>query len=131
MVFSIINKLKQASKGLQFRSESDYPFEVFLWEGQAPATAKQILKQTGHPEDALVEVIDLQAFFQPATQEQDWYGTEQKATASRFQQLLDTIKTTLNNVQVYRVGTTEIDVYIVGTANNTDMVGLSTKVVET
>ncbi len=34
----IIAKLKQASEGLLFMSESEYPFLVFLWSGIAPRT---------------------------------------------------------------------------------------------
>lgn len=127
----IIDKLKQASQDLLFPSESDYPFEVFLWEGQAPLTPEKLFKQTGHPQDTLVEVVNLKELFRAATHEQDWYAPEEKETVARFQKLVETTETTLHDIKGYRVGTVEIDVYIVGTANGRDLVGLSTKVVET
>jgi hypothetical protein len=72
----------------------------------------------------------LSDFFRSATEEQDWFGPEEKASAAQFKKLENTIASTLNDVKVYRVGQVEIDVYILGTCGN-DCVGLSTKVVET
>jgi len=47
----------------------------------------------------------------------------------RFRDLKEAIAT-LENVQVFKVGTVEIDVYIVG-AIDSDLVGLKTTVIET
>ncbi|MBD2096726.1 nuclease, partial [Trichocoleus sp. FACHB-591] len=53
-----IGKLKETCSGLQFMSESDYPFEVFAWEGQAgeSLTPEKLAQATGHPADAPVKV---------------------------------------------------------------------------
>jgi hypothetical protein len=127
-----IGKLKEACSGLQFMSESDYPFEVFTWEGQAEEslTPEKLAQQTGHPADAPVKVIALSDFFRSSTEEQDWFGSEEKESAAKFKNLESTIASTLNDVKVYRVGQVEIDVYIIGICGN-DCVGLSTKVIET
>ncbi|MEP0873014.1 nuclease A inhibitor family protein, partial [Trichocoleus desertorum AS-A10] len=127
-----IGKLKETCSGLQFMSESDYPFEVFAWEGQAGAslTPEKLAQATGHPADAPVKVITLSDFFRSSTEEQDWFGPEEKESAAKFKNLENTIASTLNDVKVYRVGQIEIDVYIIGTCGN-DCVGLSTKVIET
>lgn len=127
-----IGKLQEACSGLQFMSESDYPFEVFTWEGQAEEslTPEKLAQQTGHSADAPVKVIALSDFFRSATEEQDWYGPEEKEIAAKFKNLERTIASLLSDVKVYRVGQIEIDVYITGTCGN-DCVGLSTKVVET
>jgi hypothetical protein len=49
MTNEITEKLKQASDGLLMMSESEYPFEVFLWTNQAqePITAQKLLQLTG------------------------------------------------------------------------------------
>lgn len=130
----LLAQLKKASSGLQFMSESDYPFEVFLWEGQAkePLTAAQLTKQTGQAKDTPVEVVQLDNFFHVATQEQDWHSPEETETVKRYQALVKTLKENLSDVQVYRLGgTTTIDVYIVGKTALGDLAGLTTKVVET
>ena len=128
----VVNQLKAASSGLQFMSESDYPFEAFAWEGQAgePWSSEKVAQHTGHPADTPVKVLTLVDFFRPATEEQDWFGPEEKEIAAKFKKLESTIASLLSDVKVYRVGQIEIDVYIIGTCGN-DCVGLSTKVFET
>ena len=127
----IVNQLKQASEGLQCMSESDYPFEAFQWEGQAPLTAETVIKQTDHTSDTPVEVVPLDDFFQNATQEEDWHNEEERTQVKRYQSLVETIKTNLSDIQVYRLGNVEMDTYIVGKTPSGDLAGLSTKVVET
>ena len=112
-------------------SESDYPFEVFQWVGQEPNTAETLIKRTGHTPDTLVEVVQLDEFFRNATQEQDWHNDEEKETVKRYRQLVETLKTNLSDIQVFRLGTVEIDVYIIGQTPSGELTGLSTKVVET
>ncbi len=111
-------------------SESDYPFEVFQWETLEP-TAETVIQQTSHAPDTPVEVVSVDEFFQNATQEQDWHNDEEKETVGKFKALVETLKTNLNNVQVYRLGTVEIDAYIIGKTPSGDLAGVSTKVVET
>ncbi|HEY9302532.1 MAG TPA: nuclease A inhibitor family protein [Phormidium sp.] len=127
----IVNQLKLASDGLQCMSESDYPFEVFQWEGQEPVTAQTVIQQTGHTPNTQVEVVQLDEFFRNATQEQDWHNDEEKEVVKRYQSLVETLKQSLSDIQVYRLGTVEIDVYIVGKTPSGNLAGLSTKVVET
>jgi hypothetical protein len=127
----MVDKLKQASDGLQCMSEADYPFEVFQWEGQEPLTAETVIKQTGHTPDTPVEVVQLDDFFQNATQEQDWHNDEEKETVAKFKALVETLKTYLSDIQVYRLGTVEIDVYVIGKTPLGDLAGLCTKVAET
>jgi hypothetical protein len=126
----IVDKLKQASFGLQWMSEADYPFEVFHWEGQQP-TAETIIQQTDHTPDTPVEVVQLDEFFQNATQQEDWHNEEEKETVAKFKALVETLKTHLTDLQVYRLGTVEIDAYVIGKTPSGDLAGLSTKLVET
>lgn len=129
----IIEQLKSASNSLLFMSESDYPFEVFLWEspGLRPLTTQKILQQTGRSQDTPIEVVTVNNFFRVATTEQDWYGEEEKATLQKYQALVETLKQILSNPEVYRLGEIEIDVYIVGQISAGALAGLSTKVIET
>jgi|SRR6476469_90995 len=128
----IIDQLKLACDGLLCMSESDYPFEVFLWESlKAPLTKEKILQQTGHPQNTPIEVVKIDFFFRAATTEQDWYGEEELATLKKYQDLVKILKQNLSNLEVYRIGEIEIDVYIVGQDSTGDLVGISTKVVET
>jgi Nuclease A inhibitor-like protein len=127
---NISDILEQASEGLLYISESDYPFEVISWQ-TIPLTPEQILAQTGHPKNTPVQTVDFDKFFAQATQEKDWYGPEEKATVAKYLQLVETLKGSLKEIQIYRVGETELDVYIVGKTSTGSLAGLSTKVVET
>ena len=128
----VVETLRKASEGLQFMSESEYPFAVFLWSGQTKVPLiTEIVQQTGHNQGTPTEIVELNEFFQPATQEPDWYSSAEKATAQKYQNLVKTIESNLSDIKVYRIGEAEIDVYIVGKANSNDLAGLSTKVIET
>ncbi|MBD2564540.1 MULTISPECIES: nuclease A inhibitor family protein [Nostoc] len=127
----ILEQLKRASDGLLFMSESEYPFEVLLWSNIAPATPEKVLKLTNHPQDTPVQVEEVDDFFSVATTAEDWHEEEEKATVKRFQTLVQTLEENLSNLQVYRLGKIEIDVYVIGQTPSGDSIGLSTKVVET
>ncbi len=129
----IIEILKQSSSGLLMMSESEYPFEVVNWQKQdeEPLTEKKILQLAGHPEDAFAEKVELEYFFRNCAFEEDWHEEAQKQEVARFQILLNALRENLQEVEVYRVGTVNIDVYIVGKTLSKNIVGVSTKVVET
>ena len=64
-------------------------------------------------------------------QEEDWHGQEERETVKRFQNLVSVLKQNLSQLQVYRVGNTNINAYIVGVTDGGEWAGLSTKLVET
>jgi hypothetical protein len=129
----IPKKIKSLSQDLLWMSESDYPFDTFTWSNQEvkEVNTQNLLQKTHHSLDAPVKVIDVEKFFQRATDQKDWYDDEEKETAKKYQALVETLKQNLNNIQVYKIGDVEIDVYIVGQLKSGDWVGLSTKAVET
>lgn len=127
----IIDQLKAASRDLVFISESDYPFDVFLWEDLTSVTSEKVLQKTDHPQDTPVEIVPFDSFFKQATTVEDWQNPEEQETAKKFQALVLILKNNLSNLQVYRLGTIEINVYIFGQTSTGDLVGLSTLVVET
>lgn len=65
MTNEITEKLKQASDSLLMMSESEYPFETFLWsnEAQEPMTTQKLLHLTGHSPETSVEEVELDYFF--------------------------------------------------------------------
>ncbi|WP_055073865.1 nuclease A inhibitor family protein [Pseudanabaena sp. 'Roaring Creek'] len=124
----IFDRLSTLAKGLQFPSESEFPLEPFLWESTTLLPAN-ILHRANKPAIAPIEAIALQEFFAPVTDEREWYDDDERAIAQRFRDLEMEISA-LENVQVFKVGQVEIDVYIVG-AIDLDLVGLKTTVIET
>jgi hypothetical protein len=124
----ITDRLSTLSKDLLFISESEYPLEPFTWKS-ATLKPKTILTRSQKPSDTTIAAIALEDFFAPVITDQDWFDDEDRATAQRFRDLQAAI-TILENVQVFKVGKIEIDVYIVG-AIGPDLVGLKTTVIET
>jgi Nuclease A inhibitor-like protein len=131
----ILNALKEASKDLLFMSESEHPFEEFIWQAedkeQKEITAELILQKTNHSPNTPLQFTDIDSFFAIATTEQDWHSSEDKETVKKYQNLVKIIKNNLTDVKVARTGEVEIDVYIIGKTPNQDFAGLSTKVIET
>jgi len=130
---NITETLKQSSSGLLMMSESEYPFEVINWvgAGKEPIAIKKILQLTNHPQDSLIEEVELEHFFRNCAFEQEWHDEHQKQEVVKFQTLLNALKDNLKEIKVYRVGSTSIDVYIIGKTATGDLAGLSTKAIET
>ncbi|NEO30386.1 MAG: nuclease [Symploca sp. SIO3C6] len=126
----IINQLQQVSEGLLWISESEYPFEVYWWE-QNSITPEKLLQLTNHPPDLPVKIIGIDQFFKRAITPTDWHNQKERTTIKRYQTLVDTLKIYLSDIQVYRVGEVEVDIYIVGSTKLGNLVGLYTKSVET
>ena len=122
------DRLSTLSKDLLFPSESEYPLEPFTWKS-ATLKPETILTRSQKPSDTPIEAIALEDFFAPVFTDEDWFEDEDRAIAQRFRDLQAAIAT-LENVQVFKVGAVEIDVYIVG-AIGPDLIGLKTTVIET
>ena len=133
MTNEITEKLKQASDGLLMISESEYPFEAFLWSNQAqePMTAQKLLQLTGHSPETSIEEVELDYLFRNCAKEKEWHDEIQKQNVQKYQSLVKTLKDNLIDIHIFRIGTISIDVYIVGKTSSGDLAGISTKVVET
>lgn len=119
---------------LLYPSESDEPIEpVETYLSMAePLTVSHIKEWLMLPPSNYVEEQPEADFWAPVTTIEDWFGDDEKATATKFQALKTKLETTLTDRQVFRVGNTEIDVYLLGKrAEGEPRVGLKTKVVET
>ncbi len=130
---SVLQELRKLTKGLMFQSESDYPVKAFVptkAQRQQSVSAQDIIaaKKTA-PEVAVTEV-ELDGMFGSAMQEQDWQSPEERQSAKRFQQLVQTLKDNLSEIKVFKVGETEADVYVIGKTKSGDLIGIKTKVVE-
>jgi hypothetical protein len=126
----LVEELSEATRGLTFMSESDYPFEVFAWGGAGPT--REFLRGLACADSAAaVETRGAREFFRAAASEPDWKGEDELAVARRFQSLLRLLETSLKDLKVYRVGTIDIKVYVAGRAPSGNYLGVSTRVVET
>lgn len=126
----LIEELREATRGLTFMSESDYPLEVFNW-GAAEPTEEFLRGLTAAAADAPVETKTAADFFRVAASEAEWKNAEQLKEARRFKSLLRLLEKNLTDLKVFRVGAVNIPVYVAGRGASGNWLGVSTRVVET
>jgi Nuclease A inhibitor-like protein len=128
----IVALITVATTDLLWASESDQPFTVLLWPelGQAKLDASALALQIQATTKQAIVPVDLDTFFQPAIEPHEWHGADERAVVDRYQQLLFTLQQELTDLQVYRVGHCEVDVYIVGRTPAGHWLALQTMVVE-
>jgi Nuclease A inhibitor-like protein len=125
--------LSEASIGLLFQTELDYPFEVFIHDNTKETNIKKktILKlMNGAPEDP-IEESNIDILFSIPILDQDWHTPEDKKRVARFRNLVSSIKENLKEIKVFRKGKIYIDVYITGRASSGNIVVVSTKQMQT
>ncbi len=118
---------------LLYPSESDEPLETVscYLDQPEPLTVSQIKDWQMLPPSVYVEERPEAEFWELVVTEQDWYGDEENARTASFQKLHAFITTTLTNRQVFYVGQSEMDVYLLGQSTTGERVGIKTKVVQT
>lgn len=118
---------------LLYPSESDEPLEwiEIAQELPSPLTTNDLLVHLSLPEGTIIEETSVEHFWNPVTTFEDWYGDEEKQITEQFLQAKALVETHLKNFQAFRVGQTEIDLYLLGLAANGHWAGLKTKVIET
>jgi hypothetical protein len=120
-----------AADDLMVPSEQDAPLLPFHWPGDEPLTPATLAALLGLAPETPVEQRELEAFFGPLTRTRPWHGPDDHALTERFARLHATLLATLTDPVVYRLGTIEIQVVIVGRDASGALVGLHTTVVET
>lgn len=129
----LLAQLQYLSSGLLYISESDAPFETFLWQSitEESLTPELVRQLANYPPQTPVEVISADQFFALALRQEEWHDEEDTQVVKRYQALVAALKENLSQLQVYRVGKREIDIWIAGRTPGGNWGGLKTKVVET
>ncbi|NES65952.1 MAG: nuclease [Okeania sp. SIO2D1] len=129
----IFEQLNEVVKGLLWMSESDYPFEVFIWEfGEGISLNNEIvLKIAKHSLETTVKVIEFEFFFRLVITAKDWHNVQESEVIRKYQKLVSIMKQYLSDLKVYKVGEVRKDVYIVGKTNTGDYAGVATVSIET
>ena len=112
----VLEELKNASNGLLVMSESDYPFELIQWSGEAEITSEYLWRVSDRPEGTRIVETDTKIFLG---------GNDQ------FRKLQAVIEDNLSDLKVYKVGTIDIPVYIVGRSPEGNWLGVSTRLIQT
>jgi hypothetical protein len=126
----LLEQLHERSQGLQYVSESDYPFEVVNFSSiPANSDVASLLRQRmiSVTADTKIEVEDLAYFFRNHTDS----TVVEEHTAQRFLQLQTFLTDSLQEAKVYKVGARRITVLILGETVTGAYAGLKTVLIET
>ena len=111
----ILDELRRMSAGLLMMSESDYPFEVFKWDGQIEVNPRFLRTLTTETDET--EIAEM--------------PVEQLLAMGTYERLAKSLRDNLTDLKVYKVGTRSIPVYIIGKSPEGNWLGLSTRIVQT
>ena len=126
-----LQKIKYASEGLFYISESDYPFELVHMKTASTLLEQELLLISNKGMDAKVEQVTVEHFFRNMVKVYSEASPEEKEIAAKYQQLQTILQQELGDVNVYRVGEIWVDAFIIGKLPDGSYGGLRTKVVET
>jgi Nuclease A inhibitor-like protein len=153
---NLMKMLDDAASSLLFTSESDYPITIFKQPNASPCpmnltidnakpillsiTAIDVFHRQYWTQEAAVEEVSLDWFFQRCTIVQDSLEPTQYTAMPRWQQLESIVNNNLLNVRVFRLGQASdygfsgsIDIFIIGQSrlDQCTLVGVHTISVET
>ncbi len=118
--------------GLRWPSESDREvYAVHLGNARKPLSEARLLDRLGESASTAVERADFVEVFDRLTHVDDPGDAGAVARAARFGELRAVLEASLTDLVVYRVGTIDIDVYVLGRTAKGELVGVGSSVVET
>ncbi len=124
-------QIETAVANLYYTSETDAEVLPFVGKAAETVTIDEIRNQTQASPEELIEEKDFTEFFARLTTKQDWFGDEEKATAKKYTDLKNLIETNLRDLNVFKIGKIQIDIYVVGLDADNILMGIRTKAVET
>jgi hypothetical protein len=123
-------KIRTAASSLFYISETDAPLETIEFSETSKDAIVEKIKKASVSGDHLEEQ-SLEYFFRNHVKEYPEHGAEEKAQIQKFKSLMQTLKENLSDIHVYRVGSIQIDAYIIGKLKSGKYAGLKTRLVET
>lgn len=134
---NLLTRLAEATLDLFYISETDAPFEAFVWQREtnsetfSTVNAFDILRFSGKTPDTTFREQSVEDFFRFPTTEQEWQSDEERDIVKRYIKLKELIIEALRDPKVIKIGDVEIEVYLVGIDGNGNLAGVKTEAVET
>ena len=128
----LIEMLKSMTEDLYFTSESDYPFEIICWELKTKNIKKKYISEYINIDKSteLLELAPEKLLFQHAKSSPN-FSEENREKANRFKQIITFFQSQVSESRAFKIGSTEVEVYILGIASRTHIIGLKTLAIET
>lgn len=126
----LLETIRDLTDGLFYISEIDGPVELFSGGNASEVSAQALIAQLSDGKNDF-EQSSLEDFFSRLTTLKDWYQERQKESSARWAKLRDLLETNLRDLRVFRLGKIQIDIYVVGLDNDSNLIGIKTNAVET
>ncbi|HEX8431434.1 MAG TPA: nuclease A inhibitor family protein [Longimicrobium sp.] len=126
-------EVESAAAGLLYTSEGDHPLTWFTLPGAAaawPMDAAAFAARAGAPADP-AEEVSMDRFFARHIESADPADPGMQATKPRFEALKSLLTTKLREPRVFRLGSVEVQCYVVGDDGTGNVSGVKTVSVET
>lgn len=124
-------KLEKAIKGLNYISETDAGFSVYIGNKAETSESKSLLMQIKADMDTPTEERVFDEFFERLTTFQDWFDGERIEMTKNYRKLKKLLEDNLRDIKVFKFGEIQIDVYIVGLDSENNLMGVKTEAIET
>jgi Nuclease A inhibitor-like protein len=128
-----IAQIATAVQNLFWMSETEAPFDVLHWSDISPdgLTPDALLTRAQLPPETPIESLSLNDFLAPVIQSQPWHSEQEAQSIEQLEVLRTLLVQTLTQIQVYRCGIVEIEIYVVGQGPDSSWLALHTTAVET
>ena len=122
------DRLERAATGLVCGNGADHPFKFFCQPRveASEVTPSSFLDVLGMPASEPVDERSLDDFLAPFIERSDPADPRAREARPRYERLKHTLRETLRDVRVYRVGSEIVRCYIVGRAPRGALAGLAT-----
>jgi hypothetical protein len=130
MADPVVNLLRKAVRGLLFMSEKDAAFKVVTLPDAAEVTVRNIAELIGRP-DLPAQEEKFDRLFGELCKDQKWHGEDERALVKRYQNLRQVLHEHLGERKVFKLGTGQVKVYIVGKSAAGRWIALETDALET
>lgn len=127
----LIDEIESLCKGLIYISETDARVVAFTAGIASEVTSLMLVKIADINSGSQCEEADFETFFDRLTAVHEWYTSEQKKNTKKFARLRDLLNANLSDLNVFRFGKIQIEIFAVGLDAEGNLVGIRTRSVET
>ncbi len=124
-------RISRAAEGLIYISETDSEIAPFVWGRAESVSIESVTAMAESTGERRFEEVSAADFFARLTGIRDWYGDRDKERAAKFGDLYASLTSDLTDLKVFRIGTIQIDIYVVGMDADGRLAGVSMRAVET
>lgn len=125
----LLKKITDATEGLVYISETDAAVKPFAARRLHIHDIREAIELEAG--DRSIAEFSVREFFSRLTTVRDHFGPVENERARRFAELETLLRHNLRDLSGFRVGRIQVDLFIVGLDREENVIGITTKAVET